>query len=378
MSFEEALQLAAQDKQTAQHITAHTPEGSIASGSSISILSTPPNATESEPHSSDDLDEQDEENTDQNDDGRQGGITDGISCLNPRIRVEWRNLADEDKRSYVRAVRCLMDKPAKSNQIPPSAGNSVYVQLAWVHVVMAPVAHGTDLFLPWHRYYMLVFEQLLRDECGYRGPLPWWDETRDMGNFAGSGLFTDEYFGELPEIKDGGVEPCITTGVFANTTIDIGSRTQSNTSNSSSTASECVTRGEHRELTGQVHWGWVELCEGMTQYTNMRECVEQGLHAYGHNGLGRVMSQPATSVRDAVFFVHHSMVDWQWKRWHDGDREGRTTLATTTAMSMDGGAAAARGGSETVLSSRGLYPDLTVADVLDTENYRICYRHDYS
>ena len=141
------------------------------------------------------------------------GTTDPLSCHHPRTRVEWRNLADEEKRSYVHAVRCLMDKPAPHNQIPASAGDSVYAQLAWVHVYMAPQVHNTDLFLPWHRYYMLVFEQLLRDHCDYRGPLAWWDETQDTGNFTGSGLFTDEYYGELPVIEDGDTEPCVTTGV---------------------------------------------------------------------------------------------------------------------------------------------------------------------
>jgi hypothetical protein len=27
-------------------------------------------------------------------------------------------------------------------------------------------------FLPWHRYYMHIYETLLRDECGYTGFIP--------------------------------------------------------------------------------------------------------------------------------------------------------------------------------------------------------------
>ena len=122
-------------------------------------------------------------------------------------------MVHEDRLSYLQAVRCLMDKPARPGQIPESAGRSLYAQLAWVHVIMAPKAHQSDLFLPWHRYYLLVFERLVREDCGYGGPLPWWDETKDSGNFAGSSLFTDEYYGELKQVESGGQDPCVTTGV---------------------------------------------------------------------------------------------------------------------------------------------------------------------
>lgn len=203
MSFEEALELAAHDKPVFDHTPAELSSDGIATtgGPSTPTTSTLSSTIESSSDSSED-----------NEDVLSS--TPGFSaCPNPQVRVEWRSLATDDKLSYVHAVRCLMDAPAKDNQIPPSAGASLYAQLAWVHVAMAPVAHGTDMFLPWHRYYMLVFERLLREECGYRGPLPWWDETMDTGNFAGSGLFTDEYYGELAEVKQGEPDPCITTGV---------------------------------------------------------------------------------------------------------------------------------------------------------------------
>ncbi|KXJ87784.1 hypothetical protein Micbo1qcDRAFT_151793 [Microdochium bolleyi] len=361
MSFEEALELATHDKQSSEL----TESGTSSSG--VAVADIPPPTTTStlsstvEGSSSNSEDDDESEN--------RSSTPDRTTCPNPRIRVEWRNMADADKLSYVRAVRCLMDTPAKDNQIPKSAGTSMYAQLAWVHVAMAGTAHGTDMFLPWHRYYVLVFEKLLRDECGYRGPLPWWDETQDTGNFAGSGLFTDEYFGRLAQVKQGDLDPCIITGVSEG--------------DNGTTSGECMTRGEHKETTAQAHWGWVELCEGMTRYSNMRECVEKGLHAVGHNGLGAVMANALHSVRDPVFFVHHSYVDWQWKRWQDKEPATRSTAVDgCTGPGTGGGGGApdctAPMGLDTVLSSQGLYPDLTVGDVLDTENYRICYRYDDS
>lgn len=39
--------------------------------------------------------------------------------------------------------------------------------------LIAPyVAHETAAFLTWHRYFVHLYESILRDECDYKGPLP--------------------------------------------------------------------------------------------------------------------------------------------------------------------------------------------------------------
>ena len=131
------------------------------------------------------------------------------SCTNPAPRIEWRNLGDGDKTAFVRAIRCLMDKPSAGGF--PGSG-SRYEDLVWVHQQMAPGIHNVGHFLPWHRYYVAIFEFLLRDECGYRGPMTWWDETRDTGNFRGSPLFTPWWFGSAP-YRAGDQGTCVDDGV---------------------------------------------------------------------------------------------------------------------------------------------------------------------
>lgn len=39
--------------------------------------------------------------------------------------------------------------------------------------------HGTGTFLPWHRYALSLWEDALRDECGWKGGLAYWDWHRD-------------------------------------------------------------------------------------------------------------------------------------------------------------------------------------------------------
>jgi tyrosinase len=80
-------------------------------------------------------------------------------------------------------------------------------------MAIAGTIHMVGQFLPWHRYYLSVFESVLREECGYTGPMTWWDETRDAGDFEASGLFVAEYFGDAPVKTAAGQGACVSTGV---------------------------------------------------------------------------------------------------------------------------------------------------------------------
>ena len=136
-------------------------------------------------------------------------------CSNPKVRVEWRNMQPQQRKAFVNAIVCLWDAPPRG--ISGGAARNRYEELVWVHQQMVGKVHQSGMFLVWHRYYTHLFGRMLREECGYPGayPFPWWDETRDAGNFAASGLFTSEYFGALPQINNG-QGTCVTNGVSSN------------------------------------------------------------------------------------------------------------------------------------------------------------------
>ncbi len=104
-----------------------------------------------------------------------------------------------------------MEKPATGRT--GGVATNRYEELVWAHQTQANDIHMSGIFMPWHRYYMSTFHKLLREECSYAAPMPWWDETKDAGNFAGSGLFTSEYFGSIPEVTQAGLGTCIQNGV---------------------------------------------------------------------------------------------------------------------------------------------------------------------
>lgn len=132
------------------------------------------------------------------------------TCDSPAVRTEWRDLADADKKAFIDAVKCLLGKPSSGNF---DGSQNRYEDLVWVHQQMTNDIHMVAQFLPYHRYYLSVFEAELRDQCGFEGALPWWDETKDAGAFAKAPLFTDDYFGPLPAKTEDGQGTCIETGV---------------------------------------------------------------------------------------------------------------------------------------------------------------------
>lgn len=81
-------------------------------------------------------------------------------------------LTAAEKSDYLGATLCLMD-PVQSPSISQYAGSkTIWGDLQVAHVAQVQFVHRVGAFLPWHRWFMTVHENLLREQCGYTGPLP--------------------------------------------------------------------------------------------------------------------------------------------------------------------------------------------------------------
>lgn len=136
-------------------------------------------------------------------------VAPGGPCASPYIRVEWSNMRNEDRHGFLNGVKCLWDRPSKGG-FPGSTNR--WEDIVVVHQRMTGEVHQNGIFLPWHRYYLWVMMRIMREECGYRGPFPWWDEVKYGGRFAQAPVFTPEYFGSLPQATNG-QGTCINDGV---------------------------------------------------------------------------------------------------------------------------------------------------------------------
>jgi tyrosinase len=124
-----------------------------------------------------------------------------------RVRKSVAALTPEERTDYVNAVLALKKKPS-----PWAAGMSVYDTFVMWHrdafgcAVMA--AHMGPAFLPWHRAFLRLFEDQLR-EIEPTVTVPYWDWTVDQGE--GAPVWTDDFMGGN---GDPSAEMAVTIGPF--------------------------------------------------------------------------------------------------------------------------------------------------------------------
>ncbi|KAI0204837.1 hypothetical protein F4808DRAFT_474164 [Astrocystis sublimbata] len=286
-------------------------------------------------------------------------------CSHTNTRVEWGNLTDPDRTSFVNSIKCLM------KALPKVVTNltSRYDELVSIHNSMSAVVHQYGVFVAWHRYFVHGFESLLRDECGYKSPFPWWYEIQDVGNFSGSSLFTPEYFGSLPvshQPEDHEADSfCITDGAFANRTVTVGV-----------SEPQCLSRGEDQRLSALTTLEKLNECQAnVTKFSDHEECVSNGIHISTHAAVGKIMGNLPASVNDPAFFMHHGFIDWQWMRWQRVNESRYEDISgcyflgdedDCTPVSLD-----------TVLSADGVFPNMTLREVINPTTNPLCYEYDF-
>ncbi|GMH91463.1 hypothetical protein TrVE_jg11542 [Triparma verrucosa] len=297
------------------------------------------------------------------DDGCHNGVRDplfwcktpGETCTCARVRRDWNVLSVSEKQLYIDAINDLKK-------------SGVYDKFVHIHGLTnnKEYAHGTGGFLPWHRWYLMQFEDALRAQTPRAGndysclTIPYWDwgeeadlcaqkggcrtlheESDIVKAFGGPGSSTQsitasqasEYnspssmlsgsesagvFGSSAQdpnsSDDDAYTGCILTGPFAGWVVPV-MPTHPNKA--------CLSRSRSLSSSGT---------EGFTSASDMIETIMtydtygsyggfrarlEGLpHANPHNLLGghiRTFVSPA----DPLFFSHHTYVDKLWAMWQD-------------------------------------------------------------
>jgi tyrosinase len=275
------------------------------------------------------------------------------TCSNPRVRVDWDSTSSSDRQDFVDSIKCLL-RARPSGRFPGSQNR--YEDLVVLHQKSTPTVHGNAKFLLWHRYFLWTFEDLLRQECGFEAPLPFFNEAKYAGKFQSSDLFSPAWLGSL--LVHGN---CVTDGQFANMANNIGPGTHN--------TRHCLSRNGDESKTANTRQSITDACNARLTYADMAACTEGGTHAWGHNGVGAVMQDVYGSPSDPIFWLHHAYIDNNFKKWQDVDR----TLRTKTVGGIDGS-----GKPLTLdygLSMSGITPDVKIRDVLNTRSPVLCYRY---
>ncbi|KAF9766519.1 hypothetical protein IL306_001070 [Fusarium sp. DS 682] len=253
------------------------------------------------------------------------------SCSKPVVRKEWRELTSAEQKEYLRAPVCTRNLPKKAYE-------NIYEittrmdDLVYTHNTLNTDIHFVANFLPWHRWFVQLHEDLLRDECDYKGVQPYWDWTidgdkRDMIN---SPLFDPKTgFGgdaKLTGSNVDGFKRCVVDGPFANTNLTLGRGWPD--VNTPGNSLHCFTRefngGLGRDEDGNQILGDMQAdaynsrtmntIYGFDNYRFMSQMLEGLPHAQIHSIIFGDMG-PATSPNEPLFFLHHANVDRVWAKW---------------------------------------------------------------
>ncbi|KZM23764.1 Tyrosinase [Ascochyta rabiei] len=277
------------------------------------------------------------------------------TCSTVRVRQEWDSVSTSDRQNFVDALKCLMGK-APSGQF--AASKSRYEDFVALHQTLTPRVHQNAKFLLWHRYYLWTFEQILRDDCGFTGPLPWFDETKYAGKFSQSSIFSSQWMGGIALNGN-----CVTDGQFANLAINVGPGTGNQP--------HCLARNGDSAKTINTGQSMVDACNSRATFADMASCSEGGAHAWGHNGIGAVMLDVYGSPADPTFWLHHGFIDRNFRIWQNQNAGVRTT--TIDGNDIDGNALTL----DNTINVYDFRPDVKIRDILDTAGPTLCYKYNY-
>ncbi|KAJ5103928.1 N-acetyl-6-hydroxytryptophan oxidase ivoB [Penicillium argentinense] len=287
------------------------------------------------------------------------------------VRKEWGEMLPAERTSYIKAIKCLTKKPPRLSTAEYPGVRSRFDDFAATHINQTLKVHYSGLFLPWHRRFVWLWEQALRDECGYIGYQPYWNWPLWADDLENSPLFDCSETSLSGNGKFNPDEQPLTAG---NITIPRGS------------GGGCVPQGcgAFGEGDFEVHLG--PFSRQITSYTEIPEprfaynprCLIRSLnnvvaedytnttlinalmaskdivqfqtvmdhwparpegvlgpHGGGHFSLGDSMQDLFASPQDPAFMLHHCMIDRLWAKWQDGDERTRRYAINGTSTILN-------------------------------------------
>jgi len=174
----------------------------------------------------------------------------------------------------------------------------------WHHSHKTGSGVNANLFLPWHRAYLLYFDRAMRDQAppapAPKVGLPWWDWTSARSHSTGvpTAFSTATVSGQPnPLFRARIVAPTATPPINRNTRRFPGNPTG------------LPTQTQVNNLLNLTQF---------TDFTNQLENIHDGVHGWtgGNNGsIGGDMGSLGTAAWDPIFWSHHCMIDRLWYLW---------------------------------------------------------------
>jgi tyrosinase len=147
-----------------------------------------------------------------------------------------------------------------------------------------------DLFLPWHRAYLIYFEHAARDQNNAVA-LPWWDWTSDGSHTNG---IPDSY--SVAQVN--GQDNPFASGPMP----AMGSRPARGTRRAPDDPGNLPSSDDVQNLMGLGNY---------VDFSNQLQNIHDNVHGWVGGDMGVI----TTSAFDPIFWSHHCMIDRIWYLW---------------------------------------------------------------
>ncbi|OWF47427.1 uncharacterized protein LOC110454385 [Mizuhopecten yessoensis] len=213
----------------------------------------------------------------------------------PRVRREYRRMSNQQRENYHRAVTLL-------KQIP-IANTTRYDFIANIHRGDAiPLAHRGPNFLGWHRVYLIIYENALRQVVP-GVTIPYWasslDNELDANERTHSVIWSDLFLGN----GDG----FVTSGPYANWQTQSGPLIRN-----IGLIGELFSIDRIARILNMTRTSEITFPSGAPE--NRLEDVHDSVHVWVGGGNGQ-MNDLNTAAQDPAFFSHHAFVDYLWEEF---------------------------------------------------------------
>jgi tyrosinase len=192
----------------------------------------------------------------------------------------------------------------------------------------------------------------MRNECGYKSYLPYWDNARFSENqldskvwdgsatsFGGNGKYLENDHGPFKVILPGLAPPnanftlpkpagtgggCIQDGPFKNFTISLGPVAKAvidkNNKYGYQANPRCLSRNfDPTSSKGITTWGNATTIVSSKNISELRNNIELYWHKNSHTFIGKEGADPFSTTNDPAFYLLHAQIDRLWAIWQGQD-----------------------------------------------------------
>lgn len=208
------------------------------------------------------------------------------ACTEVRIRKEYRDMTATEWSDFSRALSLIDGETDR---------------WARMHLEHVEEAHGVAAFFPWHRMFVMAWENRLR-ELVANVTVPYWDWTTDWSDPLSASIF------KLIPVKTGSNGDCKYRRTVPNR--------------------HCLTRNyTAKDFTTFYSYNTIErvLKEAGT-FEQLWRQLEPAPHGIVHAAIGGVggdMTQ-MHSPNDPIFWLHHANMDRMWAKWQEANWQSRS------------------------------------------------------